>query len=163
MTIPAERIGSALAALAVARGGLLDEAQAVVYLRLLQGSDPSLIERACEAIAKERRPEFDPLMPAVGTILARAQRVHRADAERTVITHLLPLPQSEDDAPVYFCRECLDESSGWHIRQCQTIECGRPKRHAPHPYAIRCECWRRNPVVHARHQREQPRPSNAPR
>jgi hypothetical protein len=151
--LPAVRMGSALAALAVARGGLLDDAQAVVYLRLLQGADPGLVERACEAIAREPRPEFDPLMPAVGAILERARTIHAEDAKVAARAKLLPLPKSEDDEPRYFCLDCHDESSGWRELNCPEDRCGRHERHYAHSYVVRCHCWQRNPVVAERRKR----------
>jgi len=162
----AERIVSALSALAMARGGTLDEAQGLVYARLLQESDPGLVERACMALAKEPREEFETLLPSVGAILTRAGVIRTSDTKALAASKLLPLPKVENDEPRYFCADCLDEPSGWRIHQCagwhalivderttKRLEgldgrhCGKRTQHGPHSFAEKCHCYQHNPVV----------------
>ncbi len=170
--LPNERMASALAALALARGGLIDEAQVVVYLRLMADADTALVERACEAIAREPRDDFDPVLPSVGAILERAKSMAASDAKVAAAARLLPMPKSDEDGPRYFCLDCFDEPSGWRIHQCAGWQapvidarttarlegldgrhCGRRTVHHAHSFSERCHCWQYNPVVAERKKR----------
>jgi len=152
-----ERLAAALAALAVARGALADEFALQVYLDALADLDISLLERACFALAREPRAEFESALPPVSTVRARVSQLQRVESERAQAARLLPMPpKSDEDGPRYFCLDCFDESSGWRIFLCQGGQmCGRTVAHTAHPFTKRCHCWQRNPVVAERKRRLQ--------
>lgn len=161
----------ALAKLAIARGGLLDEYSADVYLDRLQRFDVKLVARACEALSDEPRREYETSLPDVGRIIERIHVCEREDAERLAESRLLPAPKRDDNEPRFHCLACLDEPSGWRSFWCPGTgqfrshekperatrltmhPCARPKDHGQHPYVDYCECRETNPVIHQHRQR----------
>jgi hypothetical protein len=156
-------IGEAVARLAVARGGLIDDTTSEVYLDCLADLDPDAVGRACEDLAIEPRGAYEAVLPPVATIRARVEALAQRAALEAAAKRVLPMPQTEDDEPRYFCLACRDEPHGWRIFWCpgsgalrtmarpdraqgSMVECGRPV-HAPHSYAHRCECADTNPVI----------------
>lgn len=163
-------IASALADMAIARGGLLDDFQTPVYLRALVDLDPALIARACEAIGLERREDFEPVLPPVGTIRARVEQMAQEDAATAAAAKLLPPPVAEPDERPYFCLLCRDEPSAWRPYRClgwgqavaeesrdderlTVLACARRTPHGSHTYVERCTCADVNPVIAAHKRR----------
>jgi hypothetical protein len=167
------RIAKAIYELAVARGSTADKAQQKVYLRQLEDLDPGLVERACYALGKLPRREYQAALPEVGLIRERVAEIARQDADCEAARKLLPLPAADDDPRTWVhCPDCHDESSCWrevwcigggamadreshspHHRSTRPIlrtYCGRKMAHGPHSYVMRCGCWETNPVIAAR-------------
>lgn len=159
-------IASALADMAIARGGTFDDYQTPIYLRGLVDLDAALVARACEQLGLEPREDFTPVVPPVGTIRQRVERLAREDTAKAAAAKLLPLPKSEDDEPRYFCVACRDEPYGWRVFRCggkgesaglargdgELYACSRRVDHYPHSYVERCACHGTNPVS-AEHRR----------
>lgn len=171
LTPAAAAIAEALARLAIARSTVLDEVTLAVYADALEDVDPALVARACAALSRERRGEFETALPDVGTIRERCESLAAEDIEAARRRMLPALPVSDDDGPRYFCLSCRDESSGFRPFWCpgsgehrtldrparsegSIVDCGRSHPHGSHDYVARCECWQRNPVVEARRQRQ---------
>lgn len=161
-------IASALADMAIARGGTFDDYQTPVYLRGLVDLDAGLVGRACEQIGLEPRDPYSPVVPPVGTIRARVFALAREDTAKIAAAKLLPAPVAEPDEQPYFCLECRDEPNAWVVRWCRgrgksavvestdrglaILPCARRDSHPPHSYAERCACLPSNPVI-AGHRR----------
>lgn len=171
--IAAAEIGQALAKLAVARGGLLDDITAEVYLERLSRFDPVLVRRACAELSDVPRKAKETALPDVGKIIETAESLARTDAMNAAMKKLGPMPGETDHQPTYFCTDCFDEPGAWRLRWCQGVGeqrtfqrpdrdahvpagfCGRAHvGHAPHVYAERCACRDVNPVI-ARHRANQ--------
>jgi len=156
---------NALANLAIARGGTLDDPTGLVYLRQLEDLSPDFVERACLRLANEPRGAYETTMPAVGTIRAAVGVLEREARAAEQALKLLPLPARESDEPTYFCTLCFDEPSAWRVFWCAgspitahlsadakrlpIYHCGRTKTHYAHSYTERCECLPTNPVIAA--------------
>ncbi len=167
------RTGNALANLAIARGGLLDDAITPVYLRQLEDLDPLLITRACVQLANQPRADYETTLPSVGTIRALVETLAREDQAKEAAKHLLPLPDPDSDQPTFFCLDCHDESSAWREMFCTGAStgkqldarplnfktpvyyCGRKFAHGPHGYVERCPCYETNPVIARRREQSQ--------
>lgn len=168
-----DRMLQALGELAIARGAALDELNTPVYSKALLDVEPGLLERACFALGREPRRDYEPALPTVGDILERVREIGRADAEVARAANLLPAPKSDEDGPRVFCVDCQDESSGWRTLRCGGVgrherrveasgrdvhlpmeSCGRRQEHAAHTFTVRCHCWQRNPEVDRRKQRQ---------
>lgn len=168
-------IASALAELAIARGGVLDEHQTPVYVRGLADLESGDVRAACDALAREPREDYGTVLPDVGTIRARAFEVARDRADEAARAKLLPPPRRrDDDEPTFHCLACFDEPNGWRQFWCPgsgalrvdvsqrharhdglaIAGCGRLKAHGPHAYTERCTCVDTNPVI-AEHRRKQ--------
>lgn len=163
------RLASALADMAIGRGGTFDDYQTPVYLRGLADLDVSLLERACRLLALEKRAEFEPVVPSIGVIRERAEQIGRQDTAQAAAAKLLPAPKREGDEPTYFCHECHDEPNGWRIFWCRgagvelvvetrdrgdVFPCARKDKHKPHAYADRCKCLPYNPVIAKARERQ---------
>lgn len=164
------RIASALADMAIARGGTFDDFQTPVYLRGLVDLDSHLVARACDALGREPRADYTPVVPPVGTIRQRVLDLARVDAAAESAAKLLPAPVSEPDEKPYFCLECRDEPYGWRVVWCRgvgsmastgtpkdttltVLVCARRGSHPPHTYTERCTCYGVNPVSAAHRRR----------
>lgn len=162
-------IAAALGDMAIGRGGTLDEQQTPVYLRGLVEVNAAYVVRACRVLERARRQEYEPVVPAIGTIRALAEDLARADGERVARAKLLPPPVAEEDEKPYFCLDCRDEPSAWVTRWCRghgrhvvvdepsprytVLPCGRRTSHGPHAWVESCACRSVNPVIHAHQQR----------
>jgi len=159
-------IASALADMAIARGGTFDDYQTPIYLRGLVDLDSQLVARACEALGLEPREDYTPVVPPVGTIRQRVGELARKDTAAEAAKKLLPLPVSEDNEKPYFCLDCRDEPYAWRVYRCggrgkaagmvggegAVFACARRNDHAAHTYVERCGCYSTNPVS-AEHRR----------
>lgn len=131
-----EQLTNALANLAIARGGILDEVTFAVYSDALADLEPSLVERACRQFALEPRADYESVIPSVGLIRERVTRI--ALAPPKALRQLPPAPGE----PTYRCATCHDDPNGWIDNiACPEVSCGRHKAHAPHFFAVRCPCW----------------------
>lgn len=165
-----ERRRDALKFLAIARRVEPDSAVALVYQQALADLDPEWLEAACHELAQRARLPFEPALPDVGTVRAIALDL-RTRSQEQARRRALPAAPSDSTEPTFFCLLCLDETSGLRVFWCPgigpsrtferppratgaTVECGKPRDHQPHSYAMRCECWRQNPVVDERRQRQ---------
>jgi len=162
------QIASALADMAIARGGTFDDYQTPIYLRALVDLDAGLVARACEAFGLEPREAYAPVVPAVGAIRQRVAQLAREDTARAAGAKLLPMPARENpDEPTFFCRDCWDEPFGWRPLRCRGVgpasgelkssepirPCGRMKAHGAHTYVEQCACYGVNPVSAAHRRR----------
>lgn len=161
----------ALAKLAIARGGLLDEYSAEVYLDRLDRFDPALVARACAELSDTPRAEFETTLPEVGRIIERVEALARKDADEAARLRLLPSRVVRDaDEPTFHCLACFDEPAAWRSFWCpgeprelakperasrfSSVDCGRPKKHIGHFYVARCECSDTNPVIRGHRDRQ---------
>lgn len=164
-------VAEALARLAIARSGVLDDTTGEVYMDALADLAPEFIQRACFILAGQPREAFETLLPSVGTIRTLVSKLAKETALAEHRAKLLPLPKSSDDEPTFFCLTCRDESSGWRPIWCQgggepkdtlspapkgvtTSYCGRKLKHGPHHYVERCSCYETNPVIAKRREAE---------
>jgi hypothetical protein len=167
-------VGQAVTRLAVARGGLIDDTTSEVYLDLLGDLDPAAVCHACAELATEPRGAYEPVLPAVAVIRARAETMSRRAAAEAQARRVLPLPKTDAEGPRYFCLDCRDEPSAWRVCWCpgkgalrtmdrpersegSIVECARAGVHAPHAYVERCQCAGVNPVVARYHERRRQR------
>lgn len=158
-------VAEALSRLSIARGGSPDARVGEVYLDALDDLDADLVRRACDALARQPRAEFESALPSVGAIRVVAAKLIAQDADAQALSMLLPAPKDEANGPRYFCLDCRDEPSGWRIFDCRGIgefasietrtwtPCGRTKEHRPHSFAERCHCAPYNPVSKAARDR----------
>jgi hypothetical protein len=157
-------MAEALSRLAIARGGLLDQFSADVYLERLERFDSRFVAAACAELSDEPRLEFETTLPEVGRIIERIKALALVEERAEKARKLLPLPKSEDDEPRYFCVDCRDETYNWRPFWCpgtgqsrnmvrpehvmaSLVDCGRLKEHRPHDYVAKCQCQHVNPVA----------------
>jgi hypothetical protein len=178
----ADRRADALTYLRRARqAGEPDAAEAAVYLTATADLPVAALEAACRALALEPRGLYEPAMPDVGTLRARALAWQAEQTAAAARAALPPLPTADEDDPRLwvYCQTCRDEPNGWRVDWCPgagdmavrsderpdraeglTACCGKRDPHGPHTWASRCACWRDNPVV-ARRRRASTKPSHA--
>ena len=125
-------IDEALVRLAAARGAILDEVSHDVYIKGLSEIDHEIVARACDALGKEPRAEYEPAMPPLPTILWRCRAVQQRDAAPQIC-----LPPAADE-PTYRCPTCRD--IGWRAYDCPAVKCERTKEHGPHSFVAFCPC-----------------------
>jgi hypothetical protein len=168
---PQAEILAALMMLATARQAEFDGGAQRTYVRLLQDVDSSLVLRACQVLAKRQREAFAPAMPSVADVRQVVHEVQEHDALDARQRALAPMPLSDEDGPRFYCLSCRDETHSWRPFWCpgagsarsmdrpdyaegSICDCGVTRRHAPHAYVARCECYETNPVSAERRRRE---------
>jgi len=165
-------IADAVTRLAVARGALLDDVGAEVYMQGLRDLSPFLVKQACWTMGLERRAEYESAMPPLAVIRDRVEQLAVEERARAAAAKCFPLPVPADpDAALDFCAGCQD--TGWTHGWCPgvgvvrvddppiryaaepRVACGRMVSHSPHTVAPRCPCVDTNPVICARRTRLQ--------
>lgn len=140
-------IGTSVLRLSIARGGgVLDDITSDVYVRGLLECDAELVQRACDALSREPREDYQQAMPPLPTILERVRAIHRADIEARARAKALPPAPNER---TFACYKCEDDPAGWMvIMRCPDVDCGEPHykqgervEHTPHTFTVRCPCW----------------------
>jgi len=135
-----ERRQTALTFLGLARQADPDKDVAAAYLLALNDVEIDWLEAACNELAREVRQPFEPAMPAVGTILAKAGTLKRQSA---MVASRRALPAHPIDHDTFTCFQCQDDTDGWLLLKCPQTACGRTREHAAHPFTVRCPHWLR--------------------
>ncbi len=135
-----EGLVTALGALVIARGAILDPGTLQIYLTHLSTEHQPSVIAACVTLAREPKGQYEAALPDVGRILkqAKVERWNSTKPPARVAGYLPPAPGE----PTYRCGKCFDDPAGFiRAQQCPIVKCDRKQDHAPHYFTVRCPCW----------------------